>query len=160
MNSSPVSKEIDTEERKKLIFEDQMVQKYIKTDRFFAVLMVIQWVAAIFSALVVSPRTWAGTESQIHLHVWAAIFTGGTLTTFVNYLVWTQPGKTVTRFCIAVAQMLFSSLLVQTPAFSRMAIHSSQCLPVALNTEAELTRPICLSVVILWSLASYFRRRK
>src|SRR5207244_3616204 len=34
-----------------------------RTDRFFAGLMSIQWLAGVFAALLISPRAWAGTVS-------------------------------------------------------------------------------------------------
>ena len=37
---------------------------FVRTDRIFAVLMVVQWLAGILAAAVISPRTWAGTMSE------------------------------------------------------------------------------------------------
>src|SRR5688500_9270481 len=48
-----------------------------ETSRLFAILMVIQWLAGIAVTAWISPRTWVGTSSYIHLHVWLAIFLGG-----------------------------------------------------------------------------------
>ena len=53
-----------------------------KTDRVFAQLMTVQWLAGILFALWVSPLAWSGTVSQAHIHVWAAIFLGGVITIF------------------------------------------------------------------------------
>jgi signal transduction histidine kinase len=83
-----------------------------RTDRLFAKLVVLQWFAAIGAALWISPRTWIGNTSYIHWHVWAAIFLGGFLASLPVFLVWKQPGAALTRHVIAVAQMLFSSLLI------------------------------------------------
>src|SRR5712692_3020727 len=55
---------------------------YQSTDRMFAVLMSIQWMAGIIAALWIAPRTWIGTTSQTHFHVWAAIFLGGAINLF------------------------------------------------------------------------------
>jgi signal transduction histidine kinase len=85
---------------------------HVRTDRLFAKLMVLQWFAGIGAALWISPRTWIGNTSFIHWHVWAAIFLGGTIASFPVFLVWKQPGSMLTRHSIAVAQMLFSSLLI------------------------------------------------
>ena len=78
----------------------------------FAYLMIFQWVAGIAAAIWISPRTWIGAQSQIHIHVWAAIFIGGAITSFPVWLVWKRPGQTVTRHAIAVGQMLTSALLI------------------------------------------------
>jgi multicomponent Na+:H+ antiporter subunit A len=49
---------------------------YRNTDRMFAALMVLQWIAGIVAACFISPRTWIGQTSHVHVHVWAAIFLG------------------------------------------------------------------------------------
>jgi hypothetical protein len=82
------------------------------TDRMFAVLMALQWIAGIAAALWISPQTWAGQYSQTHVHVWAAIFLGGAISIFPITLALKRPGETSTRYIIAVAQMLMSSLLI------------------------------------------------
>jgi PAS domain-containing protein len=82
------------------------------TDRLFAALMVIQWLGGIAAALFISPRTWIGETSHVDLHVWAALFLGGAIATLPVYLAWKHPGKRSTRHVIAVAQMLFSALLI------------------------------------------------
>src|SRR5688572_17331460 len=48
-----------------------------RTDRLFGWLMVAQWAFAIVIALTVSPRTWTGPTSTIHLHVYTAVGLGG-----------------------------------------------------------------------------------
>jgi signal transduction histidine kinase len=83
-----------------------------RTDRMFAYLMIFQWIAGIAAAIWISPRTWIGAQSQIHVHVWAAIFIGGAITIYPVWLVWKRPGQPVTRHAIAVGQMLTSALLI------------------------------------------------
>src|SRR6266851_6792573 len=85
---------------------------YKSTDRMFAVLMSIQWIAGVIAALWIAPRTWIGTTSQTHLHVWAAIFLGGAISFFPIVLAITKPGANSTRYVIATAQMLISALLI------------------------------------------------
>ena len=82
------------------------------TDRLFARLMIVQWLAGIAAALWISPLTWIGESSQVHIHVWAAILLGGALSGFPAWLAWQYPGLTVTRHVIAVAQVLTSALLI------------------------------------------------
>jgi diguanylate cyclase (GGDEF)-like protein len=83
-----------------------------RTDRMFAALMGIQWVAGIVAALWVSPKTWAGPNSQTHIHVWLAVFLGGAISLFPVALALLRPGENSTRYVIATAQMLMSSLLI------------------------------------------------
>src|SRR5437016_4683313 len=92
------------------LYADHQHQIYRQTDRMFAVLMAIQWVAGIVAALVISPRTWIGETSEIHTHVWAAVFLGGIITLLPVVMAIFRPGHTLTRYTIAVGQMLMSSL--------------------------------------------------
>ena len=94
------------------IYAAHQQQIYRQTDRMFAVLMTVQWLAGIAAALVISPRTWIGQSSQTHLHVWAAIFLGGVISFFPIMLAVFRPGHTLTRHSIAVGQMLMSGLLI------------------------------------------------
>lgn len=78
----------------------------------FAALMILQWVAGIIAACIISPRTWIGQTSQVHIHVWASIFLGGAISLLPVALALRQPGARSTRYTIAVGQMLMSSLLI------------------------------------------------
>ncbi|HEX4342960.1 MAG TPA: ATP-binding protein [Verrucomicrobiae bacterium] len=82
------------------------------TDKLFACLMVCQWIAGIVIAILFSPRTWNGTQSYIHLHVYAAIFLGGVITALPVFFALVQPGRVLTRHVIAIGQMLMSALLI------------------------------------------------
>src|SRR5450756_1424322 len=95
---------------------------HVRADRLFAKLMIFQWLGGIAAALWISPRTWAGANSQTHWHVWAAIFFGGAITSLPVYLALKQPGRVLTRHTIAVAQMLFSALLIHLTG-GRMETH-------------------------------------
>src|SRR5256886_34735 len=99
-------------ERAAKLFQQGQDCIYRRTDRFFARLMVFQWLGGIAAALWISPKTWAGASSQTHWHVWAAIFLGGAIASFPVFLVWKKPGRALTRHTIAVAQMLTSALLI------------------------------------------------
>lgn len=85
---------------------------YRRIDRMFAVLMAVQWIGVVVAALCVSPRTWSGADSSVHPHVWYAFWMGGVLATLPIWMAWRRPGETATRYTIAVAQALFSSLLI------------------------------------------------
>ena len=85
---------------------------YQRTDRLFAFLLVLQWLAGMLAAWIVAPRRWLGTLPQTHLHVYAAIFLGGIITVFPVMMALFRPGTTLTRHSIAVGQILFSSLLI------------------------------------------------
>jgi len=98
--------------RVKDLFTEHQRSIFKRTDRMFAALMVIQWVAGIAAALWISPKTWAGPYSQTHIHVWAAVLLGGVISLFPVTLALLRPGEPSTRYIIATAQMLMSSLLI------------------------------------------------
>ena len=83
-----------------------------RTDRMFAWLMLIQWLAGIAFALIISPNTWMGDASKTHIHVWAALFLGGIVSSFPIAMALTHAGETSTRHIIAISQMLMSALLI------------------------------------------------
>ena len=116
---------LQTEEvaaRAQSIFEAQRQAIYCRTDRMFAALMATQWAGAILVACCLSPRTWAGTESAVHPHVFAAIFLGGLLSIFPICLALLRPGQAITRQVIAVSQLLMSALLIHLSG-GRIATH-------------------------------------
>src|ERR1044072_1437281 len=98
--------------RVKTLYTEHQQTIFQRTDRMFAVLMAIQWIAGIAAALWISPKTWAGPYSQTHIHVWAAVLLGGVISIFPIILALKCPGKTSTRYIIAIAQMLMSSPLI------------------------------------------------
>ena len=94
------------------LFAEAKRDIYRRTDRLFAGLMGFQWVAGMAFALWVSPLAWSGTDSRVHLHVWAAAVLGGIICLFPALLGLLRPGQPSTRYTIAVAQMLMSALLI------------------------------------------------
>ncbi len=85
---------------------------HVETDRLFAGLMLFQWITALALAQWLSPRAWSGVQSSIHLHVYLALFLGGALTIVPCFLARTRPGEVGTRHTIAIAQALWSALLI------------------------------------------------
>src|SRR5687768_12409112 len=94
------------------LFSEHQQDIYKRTDRMFAVLMTVQWIAGIVAAYWISPRTWAGSTSQTHIHVWAALFLGSAISSLPILLALTRPGRRSTRFTIAIGQMLMGALLI------------------------------------------------
>ena len=86
------------------LFQQAQGAVTIHTDRLFARLMVWQWAAGVVAAVLIAPRTWSGTQSQIHLHVLAAIFLGGFVTALPVFLALKQPGRVLTRHMVAIGQ--------------------------------------------------------
>ena len=94
------------------IFKAHQQRVYRQTDRLFAGLMLLQYIAGILAAVFISPRTWVGTSSATHPHVWAALFIGGSIVSLPTFLALRFPGHVTTRYVIAIAQMLESALLI------------------------------------------------
>jgi PAS domain S-box-containing protein len=94
------------------LFDQSRDRIYRRTDRMFAALMIVQWLAGIAAALWIAPRAWDGLTSYTHPHVWAALFLGGAITSLPVYLALRRPGEATTRYVIAAAQMLWSALLI------------------------------------------------
>jgi hypothetical protein len=110
--SSNVLDQERTQVRAKMHLAAHQELVYARTDRMFAVLMLLQWAAALVLALVVSPFGWEGPARSIHTHVWAALFLGLALNSLPLFLVRKYPGAALTRHVIAGAQMLWSALLI------------------------------------------------
>jgi len=83
-----------------------------RTDRLFAGLLLFEWLAAVAVAYWISPWAWAGLESRVHPHVWAALVVGGIIVSLPLVLAVLSPGHSWTRHVIAAAQMLMSALLI------------------------------------------------
>ncbi|MEW5848961.1 MAG: hypothetical protein AB2A00_09105 [Myxococcota bacterium] len=93
-------------------FQDMRMDVWRRTDRMFVALMLGQWVFAIAVALVFSPYAWEGKRQAVHLHVYVAVLLGGALSSLPVLLGLLRPGAATTRHVMAVAQMLWSALLI------------------------------------------------
>ena len=79
-------------------------------DRMFAWLLLVQWLAGVAVALVVSPRVWpAGSAST---SVSAAVTVGGLFVLPPLTMILTRPGSRATRHVIGAAQMSMGALLI------------------------------------------------
>jgi PAS domain S-box-containing protein len=101
-----------TSSRVEELFSEHQQEIYKRTDHMFAVLMALQWIAGIVAAYWISPKTWIGSTSQTHVHVWAALFLGGAISSLPIVLALARPGRTSTRYTIAIGQMLMGGLLI------------------------------------------------
>ncbi len=99
-------------DRAHILFDQHFRRIAVRTDRLFAGLLAIEWLAAVFIAILVSPSAWTGVVRVTHLHVWAAIGLGGAIASLPIALALRRPGEALTRHVIAVAQMLFGGLLI------------------------------------------------
>lgn len=98
--------------RAKELRDQQRFERFKRVDRMFAVLLVVQYIAGIAAAMVVSPYAWQGKERVLHMHVWVAILGGAGIMLLPVLLAWLRPGTALTRHVIAASQMLSSALLI------------------------------------------------
>jgi signal transduction histidine kinase len=81
-------------------------------DRVFAIMLMVQWIGSVIAALVISPRTWLGSENSIHFHVLFATMAGAILTVYPVYRNLRMPGAVANRYINVIAQGLYSVLLI------------------------------------------------
>ena len=104
--------EKSTADRAAVLLRIHQHSVYTRTDRLLCGLLEFEWALGIVLALWRSPRTWSGAGSQIHPHVWAAIFLGGGILSGPIVLTLLRPGRALTRHTIAIGQMMMSGLLI------------------------------------------------
>jgi two-component system sensor histidine kinase/response regulator len=90
----------------------QQKKLWQRTDRVFAGLLAFQWLAALVIALVATPNTWEGLARSVHPHVWLALVVGGWIVALPLILVWQRAGDALTRYVVAIAQMLMGALII------------------------------------------------
>lgn len=104
--------ERQAEENANVLYAQKRQTYHAKIDKLFIILFCIQWPAAIAFAFFMTPTTWAGSTSSIHLHVYMAVGLGALATLFPAWLAWRHPGALVTRHVIAASTMIFTALFI------------------------------------------------
>jgi PAS domain S-box-containing protein len=94
------------------IYQERIREQRHETSAVFFWLLLAQWAFALGLALVVSPRAWNGLSSSIHPHFWAALGGGALLVSAPLICIRFRPDSALARHIVAVAQMLFSALLI------------------------------------------------
>jgi methyl-accepting chemotaxis protein len=85
---------------------------YASGDRLFQRLMIVQAIGLVAISLWLTPKTWSGTQSSVHAHVWMSAVMGLLITVFPAMMAAARPGQLATRLIMAVCQGLVSGLLV------------------------------------------------
>jgi PAS domain S-box-containing protein len=99
-------------QRAEALFDEQTFAVRSRVDRLFGLLLCFEWLAGILVSLLISPRSWSGVYSDIHVHVWTSVVLGGLIVAWPIYLSMRHPGRELTRHVIAVAQMLYGAVLI------------------------------------------------
>jgi signal transduction histidine kinase/ActR/RegA family two-component response regulator len=98
--------------RAEQLLQEQFDAIHRRTDRMFAYLMILQWVLSLVGVLLFSFPSWNGGGSHVNRQIWTALIAGGCLTAVPTFFVVQRPGTRLTRHVIAVAQMMWSALLI------------------------------------------------
>jgi len=104
--------EVALSQRASVLFQEHLDANYRRTSRIFTGLMFVQWVSGIVLAVVWSPYAWAGRVHSVHVHVYTAVFLGAAISSLPIALTLTRPTAESTRYAVAIAQMLWSALLI------------------------------------------------
>lgn len=91
-------------------------------DRWFAGLLLCEWVAGMLISLTVSSQLWAEVDKTVVSQFPVATLLGSSIIAFPIFMAVKFPGHAFTRHSIAIAQMLMSGLLIQLTA-GRMETH-------------------------------------
>lgn len=102
-----------TERRAEYLFEEDRLELFKRIDKLFLVLLYFEWALATVIAFALSPQTWDGPQSSIHIHVVEAFLFGGALISLPTMAVIQSSEKTLTRHILAIAQMVMCGLLIQ-----------------------------------------------
>ncbi|MEO6848106.1 MAG: ATP-binding protein [Chthoniobacterales bacterium] len=103
---------LNIESRATEVFDEQLQELRRGANKLFFYLLPAQWIACVLGAIYISPLTWIGRTSFVHIHVWASIFIGALITLFPMLIIHLMPYRTVTRHVVAIAQVLMSALLI------------------------------------------------
>ena len=106
---SEIRRTIDTTDT---LFKARYQKECLRVNGFIQWLMVAQWLAGIAFAAFYSPLTWIGNHFELHVHVWASILIGGSLSGFAILWLRTYPTAAHSRHVVATTQMLWSALLI------------------------------------------------
>ncbi|MBA3993616.1 MAG: hybrid sensor histidine kinase/response regulator, partial [Cyanobacteria bacterium DS2.3.42] len=109
-------------ERTGRLFDQQRKKNFVMQDRWFAGLLLCEWIAGMLLSLTVSSQLWAQVDKTVVSQFPVATLLGSSIIAFPIFMAVKFPGSAFTRHSIAIAQMLMSGLLIQLTA-GRMETH-------------------------------------
>ena len=95
--------------RARAIFDGRRTDLHRRTDRLFAVLLLLQWLGGIVAALIAAGMGWPGGDFA---HLMIATWLGLAIVGLPAVLAFVRSGETSTRYVVALAQVLVGSLLI------------------------------------------------
>ena len=113
MKDYPLTRESDAgQKRIQEIFTKKYETILRSSDKIFSVIFLFQFLLGLLFAVLLSPRTWEGSVSTIHPHLYLAFFLGGSLAALPVYLIHFNNGHFINRYIITFAQISFSALFI------------------------------------------------
>jgi signal transduction histidine kinase/CheY-like chemotaxis protein len=101
-----------TGERAEALFEDELRSSRAWADGVFARLMLAQFLFGVSLAVWASPAAWEGAAARVPDPVWTALLLSALLISWPVWLAYHRPGEAVTRMTVAIAQVMFSAMLI------------------------------------------------
>jgi two-component system sensor histidine kinase/response regulator len=138
------------------IFDELQARTYRQTDRIFCGLMAAQWVFGVI--VVFAESQYVSGGSGWHPHVWAAVVLGAAISLPPMVLTAVAPGQPITRYTIAIAQMLTGALLIHLTG-GRIETHFHVFVSLAVLAyyrDVRILIPATLVVVIDHGLRGAF----
>lgn len=94
------------------LFKDAYHNLALNVDRHLKKILIMQWFFSIAIAFFFTPKTWIGTTSIVHIHIYASVFLGAIITLLPLYFLHSRPGMYLNRYLSAINLMSFSILLI------------------------------------------------
>jgi signal transduction histidine kinase len=86
--------------------------RHAKIDGLFLKLLLGQWALTLVIAVAFGMHTWAGAQSSLHFHIKLVVVFGAVINALPIALIRLRPGWWGTRHAIAIAQILWSAMLI------------------------------------------------
>lgn len=109
-------------DRAEALFRQQLELGYRETDRFFARLLLLEWIVLAVVAFLVAPAGLHRPIEQFESDVWPTVLMGAAITAGAIAVASLWPGRAYTRYSIAAVQMLYCGLLISLSG-GRMETH-------------------------------------
>jgi len=130
------------------ILEAELHEIRKQADRLFSFLMVVQFFALLATAYWLSPLTWQGAESSLHIHLQLAFLFGGSATLIPALLGWKYQGSKFCGYMFGVSQMFVSALLIHLLG-GRIEAHFHVFVSLAFLTAYRDMRPVFVAAGVI-----------
>lgn len=94
------------------IYKEQLEKIFCQADVLFGGLLITEWFAGILLSMLWTPRVWNGAISNVHLHVYLAVWLGLATLSLPMFFIIKLPGRPITRQVVAIAQMIMTAFLI------------------------------------------------